>query len=474
MEDRKEKVDELTLPEALGAYALSDAARFHMPGHKGRGMGGFWRGDLVRWDVTELSCTDNLHRPEQAIKQAQRNMAEAYGAKASFLVVNGSTAAVQAMILSLTGRDRLLLCRDAHRCAVSGAALRGIAVEYMLPAYNETLGLWGMATPETLERELKRTHATAVLVTSPNYYGLCADIAGLSRVAHAHGALLLVDGAHGAHFPFSDALPAALGGYADVWAHSQHKTMDALTQAASLHLGACRIRPETLQRMLMLVETTSPSYLLMSSLDWSVYMAARQDWGGQVRRMDALRGKIAAIGGIALLPEDIGAGVHARDRTRLVLDVTGRKLTGYEAQALLERSGVFVEMADRERLVLITSPEDDAGWYVRLLTALATLPTGTRASGPHENAGEWAVCGRVPERMLSVRDAVFAAWERVPLAGAEGRAAVEPVGAYPPGIALAMPGEKFSGEMVRFLLREQEDGAALFGVQGGAVAVVKE
>lgn len=474
MEDRKEKIGRPTLPEALGAYTQKGAARFHMPGHKGRGMGGFWRGELVGWDVTELSCTDNLHAPEQAIAESQRRMAQAYGAEASFLVVNGSTAAVQAMIFALADTDKLLLCRDAHKCAVYGAALRGIEVEYLLPAYHAPLGLWGMVTPEALDRALTDTHATAVLITSPNYYGLCADVAALSRVAHAHGALLLVDGAHGAHFPFSDALPTPLGGYADVWAHSQHKTMNALTQAASLHVGACRVAPATLQRMLALVETTSPSYLLMSSLDWSVYMAARQDWSGQVRRVDALRGKIATIDGVALLPEEIGAGVCERDRTRLVLDVTGRGITGYEAQARLEACGVYLEMADRERLVLITSPEDDAEWYDRLLLALSMLPSGTRKARRGQDADALAVYTRLPERRYALHEAVFADWERVPLARAAGRVAVEPVGVYPPGIALTMPGEVLSAETARFLLEEQADGAALFGVRDGAVTLVKE
>lgn len=476
MEDRKEKIEQRTLPEALGAFALRDAVRFHMPGHKGRGMGGFWRDDLIRWDVTELSETDNLHHPTGAIADAQHNMAEAYGARASYLVVNGSTAAVQAMILSLSARDRLLLCRDAHRCAIAGAALRGIDTVCLLPAFNEELDLWGMVTPELLDAALTRTRATAVLVTSPNYYGFCADVAGLSRVAHAHGALLLVDGAHGAHFPFSEALPTALGGYADLFAHSQHKTMDALTQAASLHLGVCRIEPQTVQRALAMIETSSPSYLLMSSLDWSIYMGKRQDWTGQVRRMDALRKQLAGLDGVKLLPERLGVGVLERDRTRLVIDVTARGLTGYAAQALLERAGIFVEMADRKRLVLITSPEDDAQWYACLYEALNALPR--QKACIHErkraDAAVTAAYHCVPERRLPLREAVFAESEQAPLQEAAGRVAAAPIGVYPPGIALAMPGEVIAAETARLLSEEAADGATLFGVTDGFVAVVKD
>ncbi len=471
MEDRT-KIDNLTMPEMLGLYASKDTARFHMPGHKGRGMGGFWRDDLIRWDVTELSGTDNLHAPSDGILRAEQSMAEAYGARASFFVVNGSTAAVQAMLLSLDREDKLLLSRDAHRCAIAGAALSGIAVEYILPAFDAANGLWGMVTPEALDERLSQTHATAVLITSPNYYGFCADIAGLACVAHAHHALLLVDSAHGAHFPFSDALPPGLAGYADLWSHSQHKTLNALTQAASLHIGSCRIAPETVRRALSMIETSSPSYLLMSSLDWSLYMARRQDWTGQVKRIDALRQKISVLPGIRLLPDRIGAGVVARDQTRLVIDVTGCGITGYAAASMLEQAGVYCEMADLRHLVLITSPEDDPEWYTRLLHALQLLPQGKPLPGA-DMTGDDGVYKDVPERVLSVRGGAFASMEQTPLRLAAGRIAGEAIGVYPPGIALTMPGERISEATVRFMLSQRSVGAQLFGVRDDRVTVVR-
>ena len=207
--ENRRKTEGETLQEALGTYEREDCARFHMPGHKGRGLAGFWRDELAKWDVTEISVTDNLHAPHGAILTAEREMAKAYGAKASFYVVNGSTNAVQAMIFALSQDDKLLLSRDCHRSAVSGAALRGIETETILPRFDEETKLLGMVTPEDLERELERTKATAVLVTSPNAYGLCADVEGLAKAAHRHGALLLVDGAHGAHFRFGRAAARA-------------------------------------------------------------------------------------------------------------------------------------------------------------------------------------------------------------------------------------------------------------------------
>lgn len=468
MED-SEKVTEQTLPEVLGQYAAANTARFHMPGHKGRGMGGFWQSALMKWDVTELSFSDNLHCPTGALQRAQERMAEAYGAKTSFYVVNGSTAAVQAMLLSLDASERLLMSRDAHRCAISGAALAGIEPQYILPAYNGELGLWGMVTPEDLDRALTETGATAVLLTSPNYYGLCADIPALAETAHRHGALLLVDGAHGAHFPFSEKLPTALGGYADLWTHSQHKTMDALTQAASLHVGDCRVKPETVRRMLAMIETSSPSYLLMASLDWSVFMGSRQDWTGQVERMIQLEQALGKGNGIAALPEKPGAGIAERDRTRLVLDATERGLTGFQVAAELEKAGVYLEMADRNRIVLITTPEDDPDWYDRLTEGLLHLPYGKPGK---RHLPDEAIYREKPRRQMAVREAVFARQEDVRLQDAAGRIAGVPAGVYPPGISLAMPGEELSDSLIEYLQEEARAGAALFGVQNGKVSCV--
>lgn len=465
------KSDEITLQEALGAYERENGARFHMPGHKGNGLAGFWRPELALWDVTELHNTDNLHAPTGAIARAQDTMAEAYGAKASFFVVNGSTNAVQAMIFTLGENDKLLLSRDCHRSAVNGAALRGIETCYIAPEYDESIGLLGMVTPDALERTLNETNATAVLITSPNAYGFCANLDELAKTAHRHGALLMVDGAHGAHFPFSDQLPHALGGKADLFAHSQHKTMDALTQAASLHLGECRISEEQARRALALTETTSPSYLLMASLDWSVYMAKRRDWTGQVERCIALEQRIEAIEGLRVFHDPIGIGVFERDRTRLVIDVTQRGYTGYEAQRYLEEDGIYLEMADARRLVLITTPNDEAEWYERLILSLAKMELRTTKTEQTKRTSAYPKASR---QRLNIRAATFCDTEFVGLAQAPGRTAAEPIGIYPPGIALVMPGEIIQPDAIAYLKEEQQCGGELFGVHDGAVFVTKE
>lgn len=457
-----------TLSRVLGDYAQADCARFHMPGHKGRGMGRLLPEAAARYDVTELAMTDNLHAPTGCIAETQRAVARAYGARASFLLVNGSTAALQGMLLSLDPDDRLLLYRDCHRSALSAAALAGIEPFFEPAAPDERTGLTAMPDAERLEAALERTGATAVLVTSPSAYGYCADLPALAEAAHAHGALLLVDAAHGAHFPFSEALPPGAGGYADLWGHSQHKTLNALTQAATLHLGDCRISPARVQRALSLLQTTSPSYLLMASIDWSVFMAARDDWAAQVRRCEALRAQINAIAGLSATPV-LPEGAVAYDPTRLVVDVSARRITGFVAARALEHGGVFVEMADYAHLVLITAPADDPAWYGRLVEALAALPYG-RCTPPEPPPLPQAA----PERCLPLRAAALGRAVWTPLADAAGRIVGEAVGLYPPGVALCAPGERLLAAQVEALLAAERAGATLFGVRDGRVCTVPE
>lgn len=458
----------LTLPEVLGDYAQAHAARFHMPGHKGRGLSGFMDEKTAQWDVTEISLTDNLQAPDGAIAEGQRRLAEAYGATRSYYIVNGSSGAIQAMILSLDRNETLLLSRDCHKSAISAVALSGIETHFLSPRYNAELDFIELITPEALDRALEETKATAVLVTSPNYYGLCADIKGLSEAAHAHNALLLIDGAHGAHFPFSHALPTPCAPYADLFCHSQHKTLNALTQAASLHVAPCRVRPETVQRTLALLETTSPSYLLMASLDWATYSARRQDWAGLAARTEAFLKKVCRLPGLSGLPMELSEGVFERDPTRLVIDVSGRGITGYDAIRHLEKNNVYIEMADHWRLVLITSPEDDPKWYDMLYEALSTLPYGRLKRCPQP------LPVMEPRVRMTIREAAFAKAERVPLQNAGGRTLAEAVGVYPPGISLCVPGEEMPESSAERLLHASHWGAQLFGLSDGMVTVVDE
>ncbi len=438
-----------------------------MPGHKGRGMAGFMRPELAQWDITELSFSDNLHNPSGIIAEAQRAYAQQYGASHTFFLVNGATAGILAMLLSLPQGARVLLSRDCHRSAISGVALAGHACCFVQPAYERKFGLWGCVTPEALELALNEEPADAVFVTSPNYYGLCADIPALARVAHAHGALLFVDAAHGAHFPFSEALPPTPAGHADAWVNSAHKTMNALGQAAMLHVGKS-MQLHDVQQALSLVQTSSPSYLLLASLDWALYTANHsRGWTQAVNVCHTLATSIDGLLGLSILPQSVigSAGIAHIDPTRVTVDVSGRGITGFVARRALEERNVYVELSDVRRVTCICTPTDDPVWYEMLLDGLCTLPYGTEL--PPQMPAEYPGF----ERVMPVREAVRAQKEALPLAACVGRVAADSVGVYPPGIPLWTPGERITEEAVAFLQSQQALGAELFGAQEHAIVV---
>lgn len=459
--------DKSSLAGTLGAYAAKNTARFHMPGHKGRGLAGFWRQELARWDVTEISGTDNLHSPEGAILEAERAASKSFGSEYTIFLVNGSTAGVVAMMMLAKERGSILVDRECHSSAISGAALADAEIAFIQPRIHKKLGRPGVISAEDLDEALTRTGARSVLITSPNYYGLCADLPALSAVAQKHGAWLMVDAAHGAHFPFSDQLPASPAGYADIWVNSAHKTLNALNQAALLHLGKGVSLPRARQ-MLAMVETTSPSYLIMASLDWARYCAeAPGVWDRQVERVMRLRGRIDALPGLKVFYTDaVGeAGVADMDPTRIAVDVRGRGVTGFAAAKFLEECGVVAEMAERNAVILITSPADPKEWYDRLVDALAALPMG-------DAEFELPEVLALPARRMTTREAVFAPCEYIPLREAKGHTVARSIGLYPPGSAVVAPGEVLGEEQLAYLTRGEAEGGELFGLADGSVCCV--
>jgi arginine/lysine/ornithine decarboxylase len=437
----------------LRSYEEKNPARFHMPGHKGF---------IHPWDVTELSETDNLLIPSGAFEKAQRDLAEAYGAKLALFCTGGSTAGVLAMLLALPQKSTVALCRNAHKSAVSGLILGGHKPVWLMPE-----GVNGQVSASSVESALKKYPETAaVLVTSPDYMGRCADLAAIFRVCKAHGALLLVDGAHGAHLALSDALPPSPGAFADMWVTSAHKTLPCPNQGAYLFANACE-EASRLKDALFLVHTTSPSFLLLSALDEAWRTAKSWDYGAHIQRLNNVRACIARIEGLNPGPSPHPSVSYA-DPTRLVISVTERGVTGYEADELLQSYGIFMEMADRNHLVAITSPADPDEWYERLIAALIALPRRL------EKALLEPPLPPLPEAVLLPREAAFLKRASVPLKEAAGRICAESFGIYPPGCAAAIPGERIDDAVVSAMLSASEQGGTLFGVTGGCVQVIMD
>ncbi|HWS28581.1 MAG TPA: aminotransferase class V-fold PLP-dependent enzyme [Clostridia bacterium] len=456
-----------TLPEALGAYAALDTARFHMPGHKGRALS--WPFDMAQWDVTELTSTDNLQMPQGPILDAEKAWAEACNAKHSFFCVNGSTGCVITMLLAIGPNKHVLVGRDCHKSVSAGLAMANHSASFVYPEFDDTID--GVVSARAVEAALKKEKADAVFITSPNFYGLCADVEAIARIAHENGALLLVDSAHGAHLPFSPLFPESPSKYADLWCISAHKTLSALTQAAILHLGKrCPLSEYDIRRTITLTQTTSPSYLLMTSLDWALFTARRADYASHIKRVAAVKERIQKLNGITVFGSELvgRAGIYAVDPTRLVLDVSERGIDGRAASLSMEAMRVVSEMADARRIVFITAPVDKDEWYDMLFFAAEALPYGQSKAQP----------SRPPvldhEAALSVRDAVLGKAELIPIEGCAGRIAAQAAGAYPPGIAAVFPGERITDADIGYFLLQKKLNIPLFGAREGKLCIVKE
>lgn len=453
----------------LEAYARSSAARFHMPGHKGVDGGGTAFERIAPLDITELGFSDDLHRPNGAIAASERAWADACGARGCFFLVNGSTSGVLAMLLSLGTGKRVLIGRDCHKSAIAALALAG---HQAVPVFPEAgIDGLGMVSAAAVDRVLTRVPCDAVFITSPNYYGLCTDLRAIADAAQSHGALLFVDAAHGAHFPFSSLLPESPAGLADAWVTSAHKTLCALTQTALLMVShGSRADTGAIGRALSMIMTSSPSYPLMASLERAFSLARGGAWTEHVKRITTVRERLKGLSGLSLLGDERtgSAGISQIDLTRLCVRVNGRGINGFDALNSLMERGIAAEMADSAHVVLITSPNDPDEWYERLARALDAIPLG--AEKPLIR--HYARYGR--ETVLSVREAAFTAMEFVPVERAAGRVAAAAFGIYPPGTALVFPGERIEPGDIAALTAFIGERAGLFGVESNMVACVKE
>ncbi|HEX5146471.1 MAG TPA: aminotransferase class V-fold PLP-dependent enzyme [Conexibacter sp.] len=476
--------------DALVAYGFRGPTRFHVPGHKG----GSGADPGLRWALGERALLLDVPQDTEGIDvgpeptpyaQAEELAARAYGAERSWFLTNGATQGNHALCLALApgGRDggRVVVQRNAHASLVDGLVLSGGMPAFVAPETDDELGMAHGVTPGALRAALERTpDARAAFVVSPTYYGTAADVAGLVEVAHAAGAALVVDQAWGPHFGFHPGVPrSALALGADAVITSTHKLVGALTQAAMLHVGLdSRIDAAAVARAVRLVRSTSPSSLLLASLD-----AARRQMAihGQALLADTLaaaahaRVAIDAVPGCAVVGEALVGrpGVHAWDPLRLVIDVRGTGCSGYEvAAALRAGSDIHVELATHATLVLVLGVHERAESLDRFVHDLgATVAEIARPIAP-----EHAPVVRAPELgdalAVSPRDAFLGETEVVPVDEATGRISCEAIAGYPPGIPALLPGERVRAEVVAYLRELAAAGARLHGASDPAFATV--
>ncbi|MBD2074815.1 aminotransferase class I/II-fold pyridoxal phosphate-dependent enzyme [Phormidium sp. FACHB-592] len=453
-------------------------APFYAPGHK-HGRGSAKRlvellgAQVFQADLPELPELDNLFAPQGVIQQAQALAAEAFGADRTWFLANGSTSGVIAAILATCNPgDKLILPRNIHQSALSGLILSGAVPIFVQPEYDPHLDLAHSLTPTAVATALaQHPDAKAVLMVYPTYYGVCGDVATIAHLAHQHNIPLLVDEAHGAHFAFHPALPiAALVAGADLAVQSTHKVLSAMTQAAMLHTRGDRIDGDRISKALQLVQSTSPSYLLLASLDAARYQMATQGkllLEQTLQLADEARSRLKQISGLSTLqPEQAGsAGFVALDRTRLTVTVSGLGIDGFTADAILnEQLGVTAELPSLQHLTFMISLGNTRQDIEQLVQSFETLATMYRdrevgEAGEVEKAGEVlqstlfspSHLSYLPRSPLSPRAAFFAASETLPIAQTVNRISAELVCPYPPGIPVLMPGEVVTAAAIAHL-----------------------
>lgn len=438
-------------------------APFYAPGHK-LGQGIFhdlsqaWGTEMFRADLPELPDLDNLFAPEGVIKEAQVLAAQTFGADRTWFLVNGSTCGIMASILATVGEgDKILLPRNIHQSAIAGLIHSGATPVFVSPPYDPDWDLSYGLTPESIAQTLAlHPDIKAVLILSPTYQGVCPDIKAIAQLTQAKNIPLIVDEAHGSHFKFHPHLPpTALELGADVAIQSTHKTLGSMTQSSMLHLKGDRLNPQTISRALQLVESTSPSYLLLASLDVAREQMAIHGaklWAETLRLANLARNELTKIPGIKVFNFQSADGFKSFDLTRLTIDVTGLGFTGYEADEILHAElSVTCELPLEKTLTFILTfgnTEQDIWQLVdgvkRLGDRQPTFPYQQQSHVYQPKA-----LHNLPE--LTPRQAFYTDTKTVPITESIGKICAELICPYPPGIPLLMPGEKITLAIIQQL-----------------------
>lgn len=463
--------------EALTAFEKKRVVPFDVPGHK-RGRGNPELAELlgekcVRLDVNSMKPLDNLCHPVSVIREAEELAAAAFGAANAFLMVGGTTSAVQAMVLAAAGRgEKIILPRNVHRSVMGAMVLCGAAPVYVDPGCEEKLGIsLGMRLADVKKAIAAHPDAKAVLVNNPTYYGICSDLAAIVRLAHEKGMLCLVDEAHGTHFYFGDHLPlSAMAAGADMAAVSMHKSGGSLTQSSLLLTGE-RMSPGHVRQIINLTQTTSGSYLLLSSLDISrrnLALRGREAFARVADLAAYARGEINAIGGYRAFARELvnGDSVFDFDVTKLSVHTLDIGLAGIEVYDLLrDEYDIQIEFGDLGNMLAYLSIGDRARDIERLVSALAEIKRrygGTRNGLMRQEYIE-------PEVVCSPQEAFYAAKESLSLDRCAGRVCSEFVMCYPPGIPILAPGERVTEGILAYIAYAKEKGCSMTGPEDATI-----
>ncbi len=469
--------NEAPIYQALQNFQKMRVVPFDVPGHKrGRGnpeLAAFLGEQCVNLDVNSMKPLDNLCHPVSVIRRAEELAADAFGAAAAFLMIGGTTSAVQSMILTVCKQgDKIILPRNVHRSVLNAMVLCGAKPVYVNPDVNAGLGIALGMRPEQVEAAIQANpDAKAVLVNNPTYYGICSDISAITQLAHRHNMLVLADEAHGTHFYFGDNLPpAAMHVGADMAAVSMHKSGGSLTQSSFLLLGP-NVSPGYCRQIINLTQTTSASYLLLSSLDISrrkLALEGQKIFAQVLKLAEYAREEINSIGDYWAFGAELinGGSIANFDRTKLSVNTLNIGLAGIEVYDILrDEYDIQIEFGDLGNILAYISIGDRQRDIERLVSALAEIRRRYRRDKSGLLSQEYIE----PQVELTPQQAFYAPKESLPLAQTLGRICSEFVMCYPPGIPIVAPGEKITAQILDYISYARQKGSSLTGPEDAQI-----
>ena len=469
--------DRAPIYEALDRFKKMRVVPFDVPGHK-RGRGNPELKELlgdkcVEMDVNSMKPLDNLCHPVSVIYEAELLAAEAFGAAHAYLMVGGTTSSVQSMILTVAKRgDKIILPRNVHRSVMGAMVLCGAVPVYVNPATDERLGIpLGMEIDSIQEAILRHPDAKAILVNNPTYYGICSNLKAIVTLAHEHGMKCLVDEAHGTHFYFNQDLPmSAMEAGADMSSVSMHKSGGSLTQSSFLLIGPS-MQEGYVRQIINLTQTTSASYLLLSSLDISrrnLALRGEQSFAQVAQLAEYAREEINRIGGYYAFGREMinGDSVYDFDVTKLAIHTTDIGLAGIEVyDCLRDEYDIQIEFGDLGNVLAYLSIGDRPRELERLVSALAEIKRRFSSSSSDLMIHEYIE----PEVAISPQDAFYEEKVSLPIQETKGHISSEFVMCYPPGIPILAPGERITQEILDYIVYAKEKGCQMTGPEDAEI-----
>ena len=413
---------------------------------------------------------DNLCHPVSVIKEAEELAARAFGAQHAFFMVNGTTSAVQSMIMSVCKRgDKIIMPRNVHRSAINALIISGAVPVYVNPSINKQLGIpLGMSVADVKKAIEQNPDAKAVLVNNPTYYGICSDLRTITKLAHQHGMKVLVDEAHGTHFYFGENLPvSAMAAGADMAAVSMHKTGGSLTQSSFLLSNHPDLHQGYIRQIINLTQTTSGSYLLLSSLDLSrrnLALHGKEIFARVKELAQYAREEINKLGGFYAFSSELidGDAIFDFDTTKLSVHTRDIGLAGIEVYDLLrDEYDIQIEFGDIGNILAIISVGDNMFVMERLISAMAEI----KRIYQKDKAGMYDHEYINPEVVMTPQEAFYAAKHAMPIEQSAGQICSEFVMCYPPGIPILAPGERITQEILDYIAYAKEKGCFLTGTE---------